>query len=302
MTSRPAAVAQTLLIVMITSLAGVLSKRALTAGVPPFTFAWLQIAIGGAVLTAYTFGVRGERIPRGLGRAVWWYIVIIGVLNFAGVRVLFMAGLDRLPANTSIYLVNHVGIVTMLLSIVMLGERPSVFQAVGAVVALVGLRIFFDEVPSPTEMTGVVYACLGVLFLATTNNVARKVHLVTNHGLSNLVMSTVALWIGGIPVILWGVTTGLPPAVPGVEEWGIVVLSAVITITIGLTVWNHVLRTLRSYEASILAGTTVIFVPLFAWPLLGERLTLHEIAGILLMLVGLAMVQVRGRLSRSSRS
>lgn len=74
-------------------------------------------------------------------------------------------------------------------------------------------------------------------------------------------------------------------------------LNAVVGITIGLTVWNLILRTLRSYEASLLAGSTVIYTALFAVPILGERLALHQMAGIVSMLIGLFLVQVR----RSSR-
>ena len=64
-----------------------------------------------------------------------------------------------------------------------------------------------------------------------------------------------------------------------------------------MTVWNYVLRTLRSYEASILGASTVIWTALLAVPILGEQLAFNQIIGIGLMIVGLALVQVRrGRL------
>ena len=56
---------------------------------------------------------------------------------------------------------------------------------------------------------------------------------------------------------------------------------------------NYVLRTLRSYEASILAGSGVIWTAIFAVPILGERLAFHQIVGIAMMLVGFPLVQVR---------
>lgn len=62
--------------------------------------------------------------------------------------------------------------------------------------------------------------------------------------------------------------------------------------------WNSILWTLRSYEASILAASTVIYTALFAVPILGERLALHQIAGVALMLVGLSLVQVWRGLGR----
>jgi len=297
MNQRLIAIAQTSSVLILSSFAGVLAKLALR-DVPPFTFVWLQIAIGGSLLTLYTFLLRRERIPKGLSREVWAYIIWIGIGNFTIVRVLFTLSLDRLPATINVYLVNFVGIVTMLMSIYVLRERPSVFQILGAAVAISGLRVFFREVPPPSELVGVIYVAIGVLALASTNNITRKLAIVTDNRLSNNIISTVALWIGGLSVVLFGLASDWPPAVSGWTNWGIIVLNAVVTITIALTVWNFILRTLRSYEASILAGSSVIYTALFAVPILGERLALHQIAGIVLMLVGLFLVQVRRGLGR----
>ena len=292
MNPRLRAIAQTTAIVAAGSFTGVLTKLVLR-DVPAFTFLWLQFAIGGVLLTLYTFAWRRERIPRGLGREVWAYIAWIGLANFAVVRLCFMLALERMPATTNAYLVNFVGIVTMLMSIAFLREWPSAIQVAGAVIAIAGLKVFFREIPPPQELLGVLYVAIGILGLASTNNVARKLAQVTGNGLSNNIVSTVALWIGGIPVILAGLATNTPPPVTGLRGWAIIALSALVSITIGLTVWNSILRTLRSYEASILAATTVIWTALFALPILGEHLQPHQVGGILLMLAGVVLAQVR---------
>jgi drug/metabolite transporter (DMT)-like permease len=292
MNRRLVAIVQTSSMIAAASFAGVLVKLALR-DVHPFTFVWLQIAIGGVLLSFHTFVIRRERIPRHLGRNVWLYIVLIGVGNFSIVRLMFMLSLERLPATTNVYLINFVGVVTMLMSIFVLRERPSTYQILGTVVALSGLRVFFEEVPAPTELSGVIFVGIGVLALATTNNVARKLAIVTRNGLSNNMVSTVALWIGGFPIVACGLMLDWPPAVSGSTNWGIVVLSAVVSIAVGHTLWNFILRTLRSYEASLLASSSVIYTALFAIPVLGERLTPHQVIGIVLMFVGLLLVQVR---------
>ncbi len=233
---------------------------------------------------------------------MWAYIIWIGVANFTIVRVLFMLSLDRLPVTTNTYLVNFVGIVTMLMSIFILKERPSIFQILGAALAVSGLRVFFREIPPPSELIGVIYVAIGVLALASTNNIARKLAIVTRDGLSNNIISTVALWIGGLPVVLTGLMIDWPPPVAGWQNWGIILLNAIVAIAIGLTVWNYILRTLRSYEASILAASGVIWTAIFAVPILGERLALHQIVGIAMMLVGLSLVQVRRGILKGRRT
>jgi drug/metabolite transporter (DMT)-like permease len=63
-----------------------------------------------------------------------------------------------------------------------------------------------------------------------------------------------------------------PPPVSGWKTWGIILLNAIVGIAIGLTVFNYVLRTLRSYESSILAASGVIHTAILAVPIPGERL------------------------------
>ena len=63
--------------------------------------------------------------------------------------------------------------------------------------------------------------------------------------------------------------------------------------------WLHVMQTLRSYEASLLAGTIVIWVALMSYALLGERPTPHEWTGIAIMLVGMTLIQLPPKRRRS---
>lgn len=293
---RAIAIAQTLSILILMSLGVVLTKIALSE-VRPMTFTWLTVAIAMGVLSFYTFVVRRERIPRGLSRQVWGYIVVIGVCNFVIGRILFTLSLDRLSATTNTYVSNFIGFITMGMSIFILKESPTIFQILGAVVALLGLRVFFVEVPPVYELVGVAFTLTGITAVAYTNNIARKLALVTQNAVSNTIVSTVALLIGGSFTVLLGLILEWPPRVSGWNNWGIILYSAIISTAIGLTVWNHILRTLRSYEASILGASTVIWTALLAVPILGERLFLNQLIGIGLMIAGLALVQVRrGRL------
>ena len=96
-----------------------------------------------------------------------------------------------------------------------------------------------------------------------------------------------------VPVIAWGICTDLPPAVSGFTNWTIIALNGVVGVAVLMTVFNKILRTLRSYEASILASSTVVFTVLLAYPILGERPDGYQIAGIALLLVGVVLAQLR---------
>lgn len=289
---RATAITQTVTILIFMSLGTVITKLALE-DVSPLTLTWVSIVIGGVVLITYTFVFRRERIPRGLGRQVWTYIFLIGFFNFVVGRFTLMFALDLMPATTNAYITNFIGFITMGMSIFILREVPTAFQVLGAVIAFSGLRVFFLEIPPASELLGIVITMIGITGIAYTNNIARKLAIITNFEVSNNIISTMALIMGGSITVAIGLILDWPPQIHGVQNWGTVLYSGVMGVAIGLTVWNHVLRTLRSYEASILGASTVIWTALLAVPILNERLATNQIIGILLMLTGLAFVQVR---------
>ena len=294
---RITAIIQTLIILIFMSLGTVLIKLALS-DVDAFTFAWLSVAVGMIGLAIYTFVVRQERIPAGLPSKVWLYIATIGLLNFLLARTTLTISLDYLEATTNTYLVNFVGFVTMGMSIFILKESPTLYQLLGAAVALIGLRVFFLEIPPPSELRGILLISVGILGIAYTNNITRKLTIITNNQLSNNIISSLALLIGGGMLLIVGILTDWPPQITGAANYAILFYAGLVMIAFSMTVWNYILRTLRSYEASILGASTVIWTALLAIPILGETLSGNEVGGIILMLVGLVLVQVRqGRLS-----
>ncbi len=297
MNSRLAAIIQTLSVLLLMSFGTILTKIVL-ASIPPLTFAWTSIAIGMIVMVVYTFLIRKEKIPKGLGKQVWWYIIAIGLCNFAISRMTRPIAIERLPVVTSTYIGNFIGIVTMIMSVYILKEYPSIFQLIGAAIAITGITIYFDAPLQSTEMVGILIILLGITAVAFTNNIARKLAIVTQNELSNNIVSTVALVIGGSIAIVIGLIFDFPPQVPDLKSWGIILYAGVVNISIGLTVWNHILRALRSYEASILGATTIIWTSLLAIWILKESLGVNQWIGMGLLLFGLILVQVRkGKIS-----
>lgn len=293
---RAKAIAMTIGILMLMSLGSIFSKLALRS-ISPLTLTWTSVAVGMIAMTIYTFVLRREPVPR-MSRQIWTYIFIIGFFNFVVGRIASTAALSLMPATTNAYLSNFIGFITMGMSILILKESPTIFQVLGALVAVAGLRVFFREIPAPSELLGVVLVLIGITGVAFTNNIARKLAVVTNRSLSNTVVSTLALLIGGSLTVAIGLIFEGPVNFGGPAEWGVILYSGLVGIALGLTVWNQILRVLRSYEASILGASTVIWTALLAVPFLGERLAPHQVTGIALMLGGLILVQVRaGRFS-----
>lgn len=298
MNKRIIAILQASGILFMMSFGTILTKMVL-ADVPPFTFAWTSISVGMIIMSIYTFLVRRERVPKKLGKRIWWYIIAIGICNFLVSRLIRPIAIERLPVITNTYVGNFIGFLTMAMSVFILREYPSIFQLLGAGIAIYGITIYFNEPLQSGEFIGIMLILICIFAVAFTNNIARKLAIVTENKLSNNIISTTALLIGGVGVVIAGLIFDFPPKVPDIKSWGIIIYSGAIKIALGLTVWNHILRTLRSYEASILGASTIIWTTLLAMTILGETLTINRWLGMGTMIVGLLLVQVRrGRLDK----
>jgi O-acetylserine/cysteine efflux transporter len=294
--ARIIAIGQCLGVLILMSFGAIFMKIALFE-VDPITFAWVTVGIAMITMSLYTFGIRRERIPKGLTRQVWFFIIMIGICNFTISRFTRPLAVQRLPVVTVSYVGNFIGFITMAMSIFILKEVPTIFQLIGAAIAFTGIRIFFLVGPTSYEFVGILFILFGIFAVAYTNNIARKLAIVTNNGISNNIVSTVALLIGGTLTVAIGLLIDGVPQIYGWKNWAIILYTAIITTSLGLTVWNKILRTLRSYEASILGASTIIWTTILAVLILGETLTDYKLIGMAFMVIGLILVQVRkGRL------
>jgi len=276
--ARKKAIGIALLVLIFMSLDTVLIKFALS-NVSPYAYIWLSLLIGMIALTIYTFIIKKEHVPWDLmTKKVWLYIFQIGFFNLAIGR-LNLISLDYLPATTNIYIFNFI------------------FQILGAGIAFAGLRVFFQAAPQRGEWIGLVLVFAAITGVAYTNNIARKLSIETEGKISNNIISTLAIILGGsFMIITCIVIDGFPPIVNSGSDWLIFLYTGVVYNAIGLTVWNLVLRTLRSYEASVLGASMVIWTSIFAYFILGETITTHQLIGIGMLLCGIIFVQIRYKL------
>lgn len=283
----------TLMVLLSMSVGTILTKISFRS-IEPVTYMWMSLLIGIIAMNLYTFVFRKECIPwKLMTKKVWLYIIQIGFFNFVTGRLGVFA-LSYLKATTRTYLGNFVGFLTMAMSCIILHEIPTRYQVLGAAIAFAGLRVYFLDGPQGGEWIGIIMILISILSIAYTNNIARKLALETNQEISNNIISTLAVTIGGTVMIIICIAIGeFPPVVPEIFNWVVLLYSGIVTTAVGLTVWNFILRTLRSYEASILGATTVIWTSLLAVIFLNELLEMNQIAGIVMMFAGICLVQFR---------
>ncbi|MDN6527535.1 MAG: EamA family transporter [Brevibacterium sp.] len=228
------------------------------------------------------------RFPRGDLRR----ILLIGVFMCAGQFGLLYTSMSLgLPAGLTSIVIQIQAAFTVLVAALALREMPHRRQVIGVLIGLTGLGVIGLSLQASVPIVAFLVALAASLSWAIGNVIARGVKEGTN-GVQMTVWSAIV-----VPVPL----LGLSVLVDGPAEvahalthptWGVVasvVYTAGCASLIGYVIWNSLLA---RFPASQVAPFSLL-VPLVgvvsAWLVLGDRPTVPELIGGLLLLIGVAV-------------
>ncbi len=284
------AVLQALFVTFLWSTSWVLIKFGL-ADIPALTFAGLRYSVAFVCLLPITLSQTSFSSLRQLSKRDWLYLVWLGILFYAVTQGAQFLALAYLPAITTTLLLNFTTIAVALLGIVLLAERPTLFQWIGVGINLIGVLIYFYPVDLPTnQIVGIIISMVGVLANAVSSILGRYVN--RSGRISPLQVTTITMGIGA--TLLLGVgyfTQGLPNLT--LANWAIIGWLGIVNTAFAFTLWNITLSVLSAMESSIINSTMLIQIAILAWIFLGERMTWKEGVGMLLAVLGVLIVQLR---------
>ena len=284
------AIVQALFVVFLWATSWVFVKFGLQA-IPPVTFAGLRYFLALLCLLA-VLSFRPERKElRRLSKRTWMKFAALGILLYAGTQGAVFVALVYLPAVTVNLLWSFSSVVIALLGTFLLAERPAMRQWVGMGIALLGAFIYFYPVDIPRDQTlGLVVAFLGVLANALSSLLGRDINRSGRH--SPLVVTVVSMGIGSMLLLLAGILLEEAPSLD-LQSWGIVLWLALVNTAFAFTLWNYTLHTLTAIESSIINGTMLVWVAIFAVLFLGETISAKEALGLVATGLGTMIVQLR---------
>jgi drug/metabolite transporter (DMT)-like permease len=296
MSPHTRAVFQALFVVFLWATSWVFVKIGLK-DIPPVTFAGLRYFLAFLCLLGVLLVNRVGRELRELSRADWGRFILLGILLYAGTQGAIFVALAYLPAVTVNLLWSFSSVVIALLGAALLAERPRALQWAGMILTVVGAVIYFYPVDIPRGQTlGLIVSIVGVLANAFASILGRDINRHSRH--SPLAVTVVSMGVGSLLLLAAGILFEETPRLD-LRSWGIVLWLALVNTAFAFTLWNHTLRALTAMESSIINGTMLIWVAIFAVLFLGETITAREAVGLVAASLGTLIVQVR-RTNRST--
>lgn len=256
---------------------------------PPILAAALRFAA--AAFPAVLF-VRPPKAP--------WYIVLgfglaFGVALYGFLNLSISLGM---PAGLASLVLQTQAFFTMMLAFLLLGERPSRFQVIGAVIAFSGIAVIGSEHVQGTGLVPLVLVLMAALSWGLANVLTKKA------GTVNAISFTVwGVLAAPVPLLVLSLLTEGWPAISTALSgfsWSDVALVAFLAYPatlLGGGIWSWLLG---RHPASVVAPFTLL-VPITGlasgYLVLGETVTGVEIAGGVLVICGLIVTLRKARKS-----
>ncbi|UVS80996.1 DMT family transporter [Actinokineospora sp. UTMC 2448] len=278
---------------------GPLAKPAMQAGLSPMQVAALRAALAAAVLLA----VVSATMPGVLRvrREQWPLLVAYGLTGVAAVQALFFIAVSRLPVGVAMLLEYTSPVLVALWVRFVRKTRLSALSWAGTVLALGGLTLVAQV------WTGLRLDLLGLLAGIGAAVTSAGYYLLGEKGAGRhhpIGMVTWGMVVGAVGLLVVAPPWSMPVAVFGKTVpfgpwespvWVLLVAVAVLSTALAYSLSLSSLRHLPSTVASVLALTEPVVATLIAWLMLGEILTLPQIAGMAVLLSGAALVQIAAR-------
>lgn len=275
-----------LLVMAIWGVSFVVLKVALV-GVPPLLLTAIRMTLS---CLPVLFLAR----PKGM---TWKAILIVGLTSFLGQYVfLFMAMANGMPAGLSSVTLQLQVFVTILFSIVLLGERPRLKQYLGGAVALAGLATIAATVGRGNSIP--VMAMVFMVFAACTwayGNFTVK-QAGPDAGFGTLAGVCWASLVPPLPAFALSLVfegpTRIHDAFAHVQPITIaaVAYTVVLSTWFAYIIWGKLLSTYPAGTAAPLALLVPVFGGLSGYFVLGETLTQLRLIGSVLIFAGLAII------------
>ena len=252
-------------------------------GVPPLVF----LALRFAVVSLAAFFIK----PPGVG---WRTVVLVGTfLSFGQFTLLYLSLSLGMPPGLASLLLQSQIVLTVIVSAVVLRERPTRKQLIGIAIGMAGLAVVVIGHSAAAPWLPVVILLLGSLSWAIGNVLARRAKAAS--GLS------LAVWSGmvvPIPALALSLIIDTPAVVlDSLTHLSVAAIlgtlyTALFASLVGYGIWNTLLG---KYPTSAVVPFTLL-VPVIgiiaAWLVVNEQPTLTELIGGTIMLAGLAIAVI----------
>ena len=223
-----------------------------------------------------------------------WYEVKIALICgalFACDIALWNTSIMLSKATISTLLANLAPVWVGLGALFFLKEKPNKVFWIGTIISIVGVALIigFQEISSSTLNLGNILAIIASVFYGAYLLTVRK----GRSQLDTFSFTTISMISSTVVLGIICLVTSTPLTGFSSQTWISLVVLGLIPQVAGWLAINQALGHIKPTVASVSLLSQTVFTALFSLPMLGEMLTIREISGGAIVLVGIYLVNGR---------
>lgn len=263
-------------------------------GYSPVHLTALRLLVASVLLGGVALLGGGVRVPAARD---WPAFLALGALGQTLYQVLLSTGERTVDSGTAALLVSCSPIVASVLAVAFLGERLTWQGWLGTAISFVGAGAIASAAGVSLRLgSGVVMVLVATLIWAAYQVVQKTVA----GGYGALELTAWPTWIASVALLPW--TLSLPRAVasaPSSATLGVVWLGAASSVA-GFLAWSYAIKRLPVVVSSNALFAVPVAAFVIAWLVLREVPAAGALAGGIVTLVGVALLQAKGRPAASA--
>lgn len=213
----------------------------------------------------------------------------LGVAGIGIYNICLNMGEITVSAGVASFVIGLMPVITIVLSVIFLRERPGILVWAGIVISLIGLLLLMGAEPEAGLFSGGVCLILISALMGSAYTIIQKRYLLDYHPIA------VTAWViwGGTLLLLWflpGLLSEFPEA--SLDADLAAVYMGIFPAALAYVGWSYVLNFMSASQASLYLYFMPVISTILGYALLQEQPTLLSLSGGLLALLG-ALVATR---------
>jgi len=220
-----------------------------------------------------------------------WIAVVCGIL-FAFDIALWNTSILLSKASVSTLLANLAPVWVGIGSLLFLREKPKKIFWIGTVISTIGVGVIVGirSINDLSLTTGNILSIIASVFYGAYLLTVRKGRV----GLDTFTFTTISMLSSTVVLGIICLVSGTQLTNYTSNSWMYLVILGLIPQVVGWLSINQALGHIKPTVASVSLLSQSVFTAIFAYPILGETLTISELSGALLVLTGIYLVNKRG--------
>ena len=206
--------------------------------------------------------------------------------------------LSLLPAITVSFLLNLTPFLVVVLSVLMLDERPSILEIAFFLIAFIGILIYFHPFNFEfISISGVFVGLLVVLTNAFSSIMGRKIN--REDKTHPVIITAISMSFGTLFLLIGAIVSEPFPTI-SLTSWFYILWLGVVNTALAFTIWNKAMQKLRAMDITLINSTMFPQIILLSIFFLDEMPLFNEWVGLLILVIVTLIFQInRARMNNS---